>query len=396
MKKIICSFFVLLFICMVTSCSDDFEKVSSNERQSPKTIDVCVEADASPQLNAMLAFQKITDAFLKDKTRSSSFDYPSYYGGAYINEYNKLVVYTTNLSASSDIIRLASTDDIVIKQCSYSYKELNDIMSILNKYKRENSENDIAQNFNLFYLDDAHNRIVVKLNDCSECSINKFIENVCSSDAITFVQSKGGFRELADSVNAGSLITLAVSSTQTGAGSVGYRAKTSDGTIGFVTAAHVAIKGKKLKYNGVEFAQADETRWQNSKNMDAAFCPISNFEYLPANLIDGSSNYLSTSLSLPGVGTLVNKRGQKTGSSSGYIMSINASCSVGSELFEGLTSVSREMRCDHGDSGGIVYTFVSSEKKRYTVGIIKGVDDDGLVYYTKAPEIDSAFKLSRY
>ena len=54
------------------------------------------------------------------------------------------------------------------------------------------------------------------------------------------------------------------------------------------------------------------------------------------------------------------------------------------------------MTCQGGDSGGIVYTYVSAQQKRFTVGIIKGIDANGLVYYTKAPEIDSAFNLSRY
>lgn len=394
MKKLFWLFFIGTIL---VSCSDDSGIVNPADNQIPseKQFDL-VEADASSQLGAMLAYQKLTDSYLNGKTRAVATDYPSYYGGAYINEDNKLVVYSTDLSFDADIYKLTGTSNVTIKQCTYSYGELKNVMDALNKYKKDNFENHIARNFDLFYVDDAHNRIVVQLKDYSEKSIEEFKENVSVSPVITFTQSKGVFRELLDSVNAGSQITLAVSSTATGTGSVGYRAKTADGTIGFVTAAHVALKGKKLKYKGVEFAEADQSRWQNSGNLDAAFCPISNFNYQPANLIDGSNNYLSTSLSLPGAGTLVNKRGQTTGSSSGNIISTNASCTVGTTLFEGLTSVSKKMTCEGGDSGGIVYTYVSAQNKRFTVGIIKGIDADGLVYYTKAPEIDSAFKISRY
>ena len=385
---------MLFFIgVIIVSCSDDYSIVSSVDNNNPLKM---VEADASSQLDAMLAYQSLMEVCLNGKTRAVSTDYPSYYGGAYINENNKLIVYSTDLSFNSDIYKLTGTNNIMIEQCTYSYSELTNVMEALNGYKKKNFGNDIARNFDLFYVDDAPNCIVVELKDYSENSIKAFKENVSNSSAIIFRQSKGDFRELVDSVNAGSQITLAVSSTQTGYGSVGYRAKTTNGTIGIVTAAHVALKGKKLKYKGVEFAQADESRWQNSGNLDAAFCPISNFSYQPANLIDGSSNYLSTSLSLPGVGTLVNKRGQTTGSSSGNIVSTNASCTVGTTLFEGLTSVSKQMTCQGGDSGGIVYTYVSAQQKRFTVGIIKGIDANGLVYYTKAPEIDSAFNLSRY
>ena len=390
MKK----FFLLFFIgVIIVSCSDDYSIVSSVDNNNPLKM---LEAYASSHFVAMLAYQSLMEVCLNGKTRAVSTDYPSYYGGAYINENNKLIVYSTDLSFNSDIYKLTGTNNIMIEQCTYSYSELTNVMEALNGYKKKNFGNDIARNFDLFYVDDAHNCIVVELKDYSENSIKAFKENVSNSSAIIFRQSKGDFRELVDSVNAGSQITLAVSSTQTGYGSVGYRAKTTNGTIGIVTAAHVALKGKKLKYKGVEFAQADESRWQNSGNLDAAFCPISNFSYQPANLIDGSSNYLSTSLSLPGVGTLVNKRGQTTGSSSGNIVSTNASCTVGTTLFEGLTSVSKQMTCQGGDSGGIVYTYVSAQQKRFTVGIIKGIDANGLVYYTKAPEIDSAFNLSRY
>lgn len=394
MKKL---FGIFIIGAILVSCSDDSGIVNPIDNQNPSEKQFnLVEADASSQLDAMVAYEKLTGSYLNGKTRAVAIDYPSYYGGAYINRDNKLVVYSTDLSFDADIYKLTGTSNVTIEQCTYSYGELKNVMDALNKYKKDNFENHLAQNFDLFYVDDAHNRIVVELKDCSENNIEAFKKNVCASPTITFTQSKGNFRELVDSVNAGSQITLAVSSTQTGYGSVGYRAKTADGTIGIVTAAHVALKGKKLKYKGVEFAEADQSRWQNSGNLDAAFCPIKNFNYQPANLIDGSSNYLSTSLSLPGAGTLVNKRGQTTGSSSGNVVSTNASCTVGTTLFEGLTSVSKQMTCQGGDSGGIVYTYVSAQNKRFTVGIIKGIDGNGLVYYTKAPEIDSAFKLSRY
>lgn len=55
--------------------------------------------------------------------------------------------------------------------------------------------------------------------------------------------------------------------------------------------------------------------------------------------------------------------------------------------------------CASGDSGGIIYSYVSSKNQRYTVGIHKGaVTTNGTTYayYSKADIVLSTLYLDRY
>ena len=55
---------------------------------------------------------------------------------------------------------------------------------------------------------------------------------------------------------------------------------------------------------------------------------------------------------------------------------------------------------DHGDSGGIVYTYFSNQNKRYTTGIVTGsIKVNGVIkggFYSKASLALSTLGLERY
>lgn len=57
--------------------------------------------------------------------------------------------------------------------------------------------------------------------------------------------------------------------------------------------------------------------------------------------------------------------------------------------------VSADYKSAEGDSGGIVYTYISSSNTRYTVGVHKG-SIEGLSLYSKADNVLSALGLKRY
>ena len=82
-----------------------------------------------------------------------------------------------------------------------------------------------------------------------------------------------------------------------------------------------------------------------------------------------------------------------TGATSGKIISINASFTVSGETFTNLTSADYESAS--GDSGGIVYSYISSTNTRLTLGIHKG-SLGSTRYYVKANQINSALGTSRY
>lgn len=102
---------------------------------------------------------------------------------------------------------------------------------------------------------------------------------------------------------------------------------------------------------------------------------------------------LSTTISEPGVGTVINKRGMKTDATSGKVVSTNASWTINGVTFTNLTSATYDS--DNGDSGGIVYSYVSSTGTRLTLGVHKG-RKDGNAHYVKANELNRSLGTSRY
>ncbi|HEX8575971.1 MAG TPA: hypothetical protein VF677_06715 [Flavobacterium sp.] len=133
--------------------------------------------------------------------------------------------------------------------------------------------------------------------------------------------------------------------------------------------------------------------------MDAAFIPINDPDaYYPSNTICNTGTSLSTTTSRPGLGTIVNMRGFTTGYTSGKIL--NTDASIKNELGLLITNMtSAEFPSSGGDSGGIIYTVISSTNARPTVGVLKGRVVEGTtitLYYSKADLVLSALGVSRF
>lgn len=342
--------------------------------------------DQSVQENAVAAYDEMLDSFGRTYSDTEEIVYPDSYGGAYINESGKLVVYLTDDSARP--AALSGYDDVIYQLCDYSYNDLLSVMDELNQYKFSRANEEVSQNFNEFALYDSENRVVVKLDDFSDESIQEFRENVCDSDAIVFEQGYGPV-DTEVNVNAGSEISFSG-----GRASLGYRVK-RNGVVGFVTAGHAADSvGKVIRYNGTAFASCRATRQGGSA--DAAFCAITNSNYSPTNTLFGTSNVLSTTISRPGVGTIINKIGMATGHTSGRVQSTNATATFTSgATITNLTTA--DYRSAPGDSGCVVYSYIGSTNARLTLGIHTGASRNGVTrYYTKADEVNAALGTYRY
>ncbi len=252
-----------------------------------------------------------------------------------INDAGQLIVYVTDNVQRPAV--LSDNANVVYEPCTYSYNELLSVMDTLNNYKFSRSNDAIASNFNEFGLYDSENRIIVKLDDLSDESIKKFKENVCDSAVIKFEQG--------------------------------------------------------CTYNRTTIASCQAT--QQSGNADAAFCAITNSNYSPTNTLSGTSNTLSTTISEPGVGTVINKIGMKTGHTSGKVLSTNVTITFSSgATISNLTSADYESA--PGDSGCVVYSYIGSTGARLTLGIHTGASGSGTRYYTKANEVNAALGTSRY
>lgn len=342
-------------------------------------------ADAGVQENAAAAYDELMASFSTTYSNFGEKVYPDYYGGSYINDDGKLVVYVTD--GMRRPAALSDNADVIYVPCTYSYNELLSVMDTLNDYKFSHPNDTVANNFNEFGLYDSENRVIVKLDDLSDESVKEFKENVCDSDVIEFEPGSGPAKAEVN-VNAGDKISYSG-----GSASIGYRVK-RNGVVGFVTAGHAAdSEGKSIKYNDTAFASCEKS--QRKGNVDAAFCKITNSSYSLTNTLSGTSNTLSTTISEPGVGTVINKIGMTTGHTYGKILSTNVTVTFASgDTISNLTSADYDSGA--GDSGGVVYSYIGATGARLTLGIHTGAGDDGTRYYTKANEINAAFGTSRY
>lgn len=338
-----------------------------------------------------MQYEKLMNSF--EETETDKLIYPDYYGGAYIDDNGEFVVCAVAENAKEKQSNLKSikeninSSDFVVKNVTYSYNELEDMMEFLNEYKQSNHNSKITENWSGHFLSDRDNAIFVELNGMDDELISLFRKEVTDSSMITFINSGAQGVNCAN-LNPGRIInnpTIGIS------GSMGYRAR-NDGKIGFVTAAHVGFMGDIIK--GKSSTIGKVTARQNWGSVDASFVEITS-EHNPTNILDGTDVTLSTSIKNPSQGSTVHKRGATTGHSSGVIRSTNASKEFDKSLFTNLTLTS--LNADSGDSGGIVYYIETSgaSATRYTSGIVKGLDNNG-TYYTKASLINSALGIKRY
>lgn len=184
------------------------------------------------QEKACESYLKLNKSFGDVVNRKAS-DYPDYYGGAFINDDGNLVIYVKGDvdKYKEDFKKRAGTDEIYFKNCTYSYKELTEIMDTLNAYKLENQDDSIYANFNNYAIVDAENRIVVELDNYDDEQIKAFKKQIIDSPAIEFKKASGKI-EFLTTVKPGEEII-----TNNSGGFVGYRAMRGS-VAGFVIAGH--------------------------------------------------------------------------------------------------------------------------------------------------------------
>ena len=390
-------FSVILSICVSAQPSQADTPLENSESYT----DVSVQESANQLYESLMS--AFNSANGKNSSTPSQLSYPDAYGGAYINDSGKLVIYVveSKIEDSSDIdstiedisnfspadnVLDSTTADYVLEPCEYSYTDLNNIMDLLNNYKINNQGSEIANNFKKFGLYDSENRVIVYLEEFNEEKIKEFKENVCDSDAIVFAQGFGAI-ETQSSWSPGQ---PARNASDQGALTLGYRAKFGS-TIGIVTAAHAVKMGEELIWNGDRFAKATIRNLGGS--CDAVFCKMIN-SHDATNTLYGTGNTLSTTISEPGVGTTINKIGFTSGHTSGRVVATDVSADTDTGVFlTNLTEATYDS--EGGDSGGIVYSYIGSTNTRLTLGIHLGRYGNNTIY-SKANEINDALNISRY
>lgn len=351
---------VLVVIFTLSSCTR--EEHLQPEKETFKTNLDWYPSEA--HLDAIEEYQKILESFTTSRSYTlDSIHFPEYYGGAFINENDKLVVLVTNsqFNRQKNIEDIVGSKNSIVKPCQYSYRQLNDIMNDLNELLLNNpSKNPAIENITQAKLMEADNSIVVELLECTEEKINEFKENLINSPMIKFNQAKGfGSTEATTTFEPGTKVycTKHNSSVEHSSAALGYRVMKGDGTKGVVVSGHFMHEGNGL------YAMNNDQKYeiigscidsQESGSIDAAFCeldfsvcdvaqsPISDF---PLDL---------NPIRSPPVGASVTKY-TYTGISSGKITSTNVSARFKNGVV--ITNMlSADYKSQPGDSGGPIYS----------------------------------------
>lgn len=384
-RSLIVLFIAVTFIACNTE--DDNLNESFKENISLKEMHEDIQESANRTNQDLLnAFKKTTRV-----TGDKSSQYPDFYGGSYISPKGKLeILVKGNIEQAKRFVNqnLYVTSDIVYVPCKYSYSELTNIMSKINRYI-SNTPTFIKKYVVGAALIDGENKVIVYLNNCDVQTINDFRTTISDHPAIVFELANipRTIEATSYSLDAGGRINF--NSNGTSYAFVGFRAKIGK-TVGIVTAGH-AVKLNEVAYIGGT-AVGKCTISKQGGTADAAFVKTYS-NCTPTNYLVGSTYVLSTQTSQPGAGTIINLRGSVSGVKDGVIVSTNASDTFNGYSYTNLTTAT--YTSTNGDSGGIIYTYISSKDIRYTVGIHLGRIGNTR-YYSKADNVLSTLGASRY
>lgn len=389
MKKLVSFLVILLCVAGFSACSED-EWGDNMDVPSISPVANVKELKADVQVEANSINAKILSNFNSSTRSTTELVYPEYYGGSYITPNGELIIFIKgDVNTGRQKISAISNDNKIIYQsCNYSYQELKDIVKSVSNYLGTNNLI-VQKNVTGAALIDGENKVEVYLKKCDEQAIADFKRDVIDHPGISFLQSKEGHIESGTLYPGG---MASINSTSTSYGSYGFRAVENSGSKrkGMVTAGHVVPTGGKIYNSGSEVGVCSISK--QGGYADAAFVPTnSSFEL--SNYIVGTLNELSTETRLPGAGTYVNLKGATSGAQGSNIISTDAAEVFNGYVYSNLTTVN--YTSDYGDSGGIIYTYISKEEKRYTVGIHLG-KANGVKYFSKADYVLSTLNVSRY
>lgn len=386
MKKFLFNGIFLIAICL-SACTDKAVNEVSNDPTE------------YPTLSAGDILNNLGNSF-KIQTRAanadSDFAYPDYYGGGYLDTDGNVVVLVKGEPQKfmNEFQTRTLSNNVIVKKCQYSYNELVELNNQLIKvFSDETTRNELQ--WTSIGIDTEKNKVIIGLINCTENAKNKFKNKVSNSDAIDF--KEGGEGTLDASANlAGKVSYLSVG------GSIGYRAKNSAGSSGFVTAGHFVPKINGAVYIEGNYG-ADCKNTQYSGTFDAAFCQLRSGYSISSTTQYGKVTVKAELVPLANMkNTTIVMEGRSTAKASeGVVSEISASQvftkelpGIGYKTYSISNLIFSSYPSAGGDSGGTVYDKASSK----VVGIHTGRLLQNKVFkgsYTSyAGNINSTYKLT--
>lgn len=439
MKRIVKNFFnAAVLSSTIFSCTNENIEIFNTSHTIIAHTEDSLSEGYWMQVKAYDNYNRLMNV-MRQQTRSNnqSNTYPDYYGGAYINEENQLVVLITKGHLTTrDAVSIQNevTDNVIYEPCEYSY---NKIRNVIDSIKNELALTpELLSHVSMLGIDDAGNRVFMCLSD--DLKSSTFDNDLITCFPGTFVHQENSPRIVNPddatipmpptypSILCGDSIYKRTATGWHG-GSVGYRAIDEFGEVGFVTAGHNIELGKHAVCPSTKEVIAIAV---NSKYLtdyiDAAFCTVSNKKFSLTNNInytiksnpqiehwDTLSTHIVSNMIM---GTTVYMSGMRSKNQVGRVISSYATFPIkvdttdnnsynDSILFRDV--VLSDYSSQEGDSGGIVYTkrrVNNVDGTNCTVGIHVAYEDSIIlnnkkirpVVCIKAEHINSIMGLSRY
>jgi hypothetical protein len=355
---------VVMLVCMSTNVfAANIDDSASNFIRNSINAELMAKEDSAQQKYDHL----IDDWSADDDVGDDDLRYPSFYGGAYLDEDKNLVIQVTYLD--DDVKKYfedrIDTNGVVFQEVKYSYKELLDQMDVI---VQNMSSGGALSDINGAGISSKSNGINIYFdpNSISTNFTRSNYDDILWLDSISFIESQP--TTACGSVEAGSRIDV-----NNGYRSVGFWAKDADGNLGIVTAPHTTMTvGTSVSIDSTVFGEASQVSFGDK--VDCAFVKRTSTDFTTTRYISGldmsivgySKNILE--------GSTIYTVGAKTGVNMGTVEnSTYATTYSGATISDTLLTSNM---VNHGDSGGVALKY--TESMIYIAGIIiakKGTGD---------------------
>ena len=333
--------------------------------------------------------ESFTTLLVSRTTQHVEMNYPSNYGGIYIDSNDDLhIQYVNEVGILDDSMQ---NYDVIYDSVQYGYNYLSEIY---NKLVPKMTDFDIS----VLYIDEFDNKLSVAGNGAYWEEIAMYLaEQVASFDenCLSFTNPV----QLEQTDAGGTSIK-----SNAGGFTLGYNAKkTSNGKYGFVTCGHAVSVGDTVKRNKLFGATLGTVKnSQLGGKIDASYVEYSNQDNRTTACLTG--NYISGTYSSSQItaGMIVQKYGAKTKEQSGRVTAASVSVKVGTTTFT--DQVQLDIRQEGGDSGApVVHSFIgplqNGQQRHNTLLGIATIADSSTwetAFASKACNINSALGLTTY
>lgn len=188
MKQNISATVILAVVLLSGTACNRQAKEAGNSVQQPSTATV----EKTEQLSRDL-HDKLMSSFSPnwEMEEPAATDYPPYYGGSFIDNNGKFVICVVGNPEQHRpaLASILGTDDFLTESCTYSYREMMQVMDRLDRFLSDSSvpaDHPFLSRFAGAGADVFENRVVVQLTEMNDDAIQSFQQDVSNSPAVKF------------------------------------------------------------------------------------------------------------------------------------------------------------------------------------------------------------------